>query len=289
MPLRDAYHALLRLRWPTALALIVLGYLALRVVFALAYLAVGGIANARPGPFVDAYAFSIQTMGTIGYGAMYPATRAADALVVAESVAGLLVTAVATGLVFAKVSLGTARVAFARPAAIAPIDGVPTLMIRLGNERGNLIVEATIHVVLTRTEETPEGLTVYRLHELKLVRDRAPGLTRSLTVTHRIEPGSPLHGRTPAMAQAEEIELSVTVVGLDNVTSQTVQAQHRYFDNEIVWGAHYADILSELPDGDMLLDLRRFHELEASRPTVDFPYPAPTGETNAGLGPQGER
>jgi len=36
--------------------------------FAFGYVAVGGIAGARPGSLADAFFFSVQTMGTIGYG-----------------------------------------------------------------------------------------------------------------------------------------------------------------------------------------------------------------------------
>src|SRR5262245_4832315 len=95
-PLRDLYHAFLRASWPLALGAIVAGYLSLNALFALAYLNVGGVAHARPGSFADAFYFSVQTMGTIGYGAMFPETPAANMLVVAESVTGLVVTALAT-------------------------------------------------------------------------------------------------------------------------------------------------------------------------------------------------
>src|SRR5262249_47047312 len=149
--LRDLYHGLLRVPWWAALGTIVGGYLALNAVFATLYLAVGGIANAEPGSFADAFFFSVQTMGTIGYGAMHPAPRVANALVVAESVTGLVVTALATGLVFARFSQTRARVVFSSRAAIGPMDGVPTLMIRVGNERGNRIVDASFRLGLTRT------------------------------------------------------------------------------------------------------------------------------------------
>ena len=40
----------------------------------------------RPASFRDAFFFSVQTMGTIGYGAMFPESTAANVLVVAESI-----------------------------------------------------------------------------------------------------------------------------------------------------------------------------------------------------------
>src|SRR5262245_16542360 len=96
----DLYHWYLRLSWPAALGLILLAYLALNAVFGALYTLVGGIEHAQPGSFADGFFFSVQTMGTIGYGAMYPTTRLANVLVTVESVMSLLVTAVATGMVF---------------------------------------------------------------------------------------------------------------------------------------------------------------------------------------------
>ncbi|HEX9242261.1 MAG TPA: hypothetical protein VF875_07430 [Anaeromyxobacter sp.] len=64
MGLRDVYHWLLAVPGWAALALIVAGYLLLNVLFALVYLALGGVANVPPGSFADAFFFSVQTMGT---------------------------------------------------------------------------------------------------------------------------------------------------------------------------------------------------------------------------------
>jgi inward rectifier potassium channel len=270
---RDLYHALLRVPWWAAFAIIVGGYLTLNALFGLAYVAVGGVANAAPGSFVDAFFFSVQTMGTIGYGSMYPATRAANALVVAESVTSLVVTALATGLVFVRFSHTRGRVVFSRHAAIAPMDGVPTLMIRVGNERSNLIFDALFRVDLVRTTRTAEGVVMYRTVDVPLVRERAPALTRSWTLLHRIAPTSPLHGDSPESLLAGEAELMVTLSGTDETSLQPVHARHTYSDRDLAWGARLADILSERPDGDMTLDLTRFHDLSPTEPTTAFPYP----------------
>jgi inward rectifier potassium channel len=157
-PLSDFYHALLRLRWPATIGAISGAFLAINALFALAYLLTGGIAHARPGSFADAFYFSVQTMGTIGYGAMFPESAAANTLVVAEAIASLTMTALATGLVFAKFSRPTARIVFSKRAVISPMNGAPTLMLRVGNERGNRIVDVAIRASISRTERTAEGM-----------------------------------------------------------------------------------------------------------------------------------
>ncbi len=273
-PLRDFYHGLLQLPWWATIAAISTAFLVANALFAVGFVAVGGVNHAAPSSFRDAFFFSVQTMGTIGYGAMFPESTAANVLVVAESIVSLLLTAVSTGLVFAKFSRSTARFVFTRHAVISPVNGVPTLMFRLGNERGNQIVNAQIRLVMVRTERTSEGGTFYRMLDLKPTRERALSLSRSWNVLHEIDAQSPLAGETPASVIEKEVELQVMVIGTDDISMQTVHAAYRYFAKDIVWGARMADVLTETPDGHLQLDLGRFHEVEPTAPAPGFPYPS---------------
>ncbi len=133
-------------------------YLGANLLFASGYLAIGdGIEEARPGNFADAFFFSVQTMATIGYGKMAPRGIAANLLVTGEALVGLLGLALVTGLVFAKFSRPTARVIFSRNAVITTFDGVPSLLVRMANERGNQIAEAQAHLVLLRNRAHARG------------------------------------------------------------------------------------------------------------------------------------
>jgi inward rectifier potassium channel len=280
--LRDFYHLLLQRPWRVLIATIACAFLIVNTLFALAFMATGGIAPLSHHSFADAFFFSVQTMGTIGYGAMYPESPAANLLVVVESIASLLLTALCTGLVFAKFSRSTAAIAFSDTAVIAPMNGVPTLMFRMGNMRGNQIVDVKIRVVMVRTEQATEGGKFYRMVDLKLTREHALSLQRSWSVQHPLVGDSPLVGQSPESLAAAEAEMQIMVVGLDDVTMQPVHASHRYFATQVLWGARYADILSETPEGDLLLDLQKFHKTEPTVPTADFPFPrAPGVQGNA--------
>jgi inward rectifier potassium channel len=270
---RDAYHTLLRMPWWSAFFLIVGGFLILNAAFAGIFLWVGGISNARPGNFLDAFFFSVQTMGTIGYGTMFPQSTAANVVVVAESVVGLVVTALATGIVFVRFSQVRGRVVFAEKAAIGPMDGVPTLMIRLGNERTNIIYDAELRVTFVRTRRTKEGNVIYESKELDLLRARAPNLSQSWNILHRVDKSSPLHGETPESLAAAEAELMVAMSGTDQTSLQPIHGRYTYEHTRIAWGQRLADVLSELPNGDMQIDLTRFHLLEPTQPIAGFPYP----------------
>jgi inward rectifier potassium channel len=271
--LRDVYHLFLRTSWPVALGSIVLAWLAINAVFADLYLTVGGVAAMRERSFWDAFCFSVQTMGTIGYGSMYPTTVGANVIMIAESVTSLILTAMATGMVFAKFSRSTSRVVFSRRLVIGPMNGVPTLMLRVGNARGNSILEATVRIAYTRTERMKEGTTFYRMVDLRPTRDRSPAMARTWTVLHPITPDSPLHGLTPESLAREDGEFLVTVIGIDDTSLQQVHARARYLDRDVVWGARHADILSEDSNGNIIADVRRFDEIEPTEPTDSFPYP----------------
>lgn len=272
----DAYHAMLRMPWWRALGVVVALFLLLNLAFAFVYLAIGGVANARPHSLVDAYFFSVETMATIGYGSMYPASVAANAMMVVEAVVGLLVTALATGLVFARFSRLRGRVVFSNEIALSPLDGVPTLQIRVGNERTNRIFDATFALLFTRTVRTAEGVSFYRTEDLKLVRERAHSLARSWTLLHQIQPGSPLHGQTPESLRESEAEIIVALSGVDETSLQPIHARHQWESPAVIWGARLADILSE--EGSVVtLDLTRFHELSPTEPSADFPYPRAAG------------
>ena len=258
---RNVYHRFLEVSWPVALGAIVVAFLAINLVYGILYFASGGIANARPGSFLDAFMFSVETAATIGYGNMAPQSTLANLIVVSEAVVALLTTAVTTGLVFAKFTLSPAMIDFARSVVITPMNGVPTLMIRIGNTRDNAIVEATARVMMFRTEITSEGTTWYRTLDLPLARERTAALSRSWQILHTIDERSPLHGTDPAVLQRDEIELIVSVAGVDETSRQPVHARKRYVDSDILFDVRYADMLSTRADGTLVLDIARFHDV----------------------------
>lgn len=261
----DVYYAFLKTSWTSALAWIVAVYLAINGLFAGAYWWTDGIANPVVPGFLGDFFFSIQTMGTIGYGSMYPVSVPANLLVVAESVVSLLLTALTTGLVFAKFAQRQARIEFSRQGVVARHDGVPTLIFRVGNMRGNRILESTVHLDASMTRITEEGRTFYRILELKPVRGRIAALSRTFNVMHAIDADSPLYGLTPADWVAREVEIGLTVIGLDDTTGQTTFAQRTYEAENILHGRRFADAL-HMENGVLVLDLAKFHVTEAEPP-----------------------
>ena len=265
--LRDLYHNLLILPWPIFLVVLAFVYLGLNIFFALLYLLGGdAIANARPGAFADAFFFSVETLSTIGYGQMSPATLYGHIVMTGEALVGLMLIAVAAGLMFARFSRPTARVLFSKVAVIAPHDGVPTLTLRLANVRLNQILEAQDSVTLVRDERTAEGEWMRRFYDLRLARHRSPIFAMTFTVMHEIDPTSPLSKATPSSLAAESAEIVVTVLGIDEVTVQPVYARASYLAHEVLWNRRFVDVFTQTEAGRLAIDYRLFHDTEPIEP-----------------------
>jgi inward rectifier potassium channel len=270
--LRDLYHELVTLPWPIFLIVLSFVYLGLNVLFAVLYLlGDGAIANARPGAFSDAFFFSVETISTIGYGQMSPATLYGHIVMTSEALVGLMLIAVAAGLMFSRFSRPTARVMFSKVAVVAPHDGVPTLMLRLANERRNQILEAQVSMTLVRDERTAEGEWMRRFYDLQLARQRSPIFAMSFTVMHPINSASPLQSATPSSCAADGAEIVVTVTGIDENTVQAVHARTSYLAHEVLWGHRFADVFTQTEDGRLAIDYRRFHDTEPIEPLTPEP------------------
>lgn len=265
-PRLDIYHWLLTMPWIGFFALLAVAYGLFNVVFGLLYLLQdGSIANAKPNSFADAFFFSVQTMATVGYGDMHPATLYANVVVTIEILLGLTGLALATGLIFARFSRPTARVMFSKVAVISRYEGVPTLMFRAANQRRNRILEASVNVMLVRNELTAEGHVMRRFYDLPVARRHNPTFVLTWTVMHPIDDSSPLKNANVDSLRAQAAEIVASISGLDESFGQTIYARKNYPAQDVHWGRRFVDIIGRASDGRLTVDYERFHEAEEER------------------------
>jgi inward rectifier potassium channel len=261
----DVYHRVLAMPWWRFFAYVGATWVAINLVFALLYAAVPGcVSGAAPGDLEDAFYFSVQTLATIGYGAMAPATRFGHVVVVFEALVGTLGVALVTGATFAKFARPTARVLFGSKAVVHMRDGVPHLVFRLANWRGNMVVEGQLRVLLLVRQTTREGDVIRMPVELPLVRDRTALFALTWVPMHRIDEKSPLWGGLAARDRllADNAEIFLSFSGMDETLGQSIQARYRYRLDDIVYNARFADVLTIEPDGTRTIDYARFHDIE---------------------------
>lgn len=259
----DLYHWLLALTWWQFIFLIACFYLGANLLFAiLFFLDPDGIVNSRSTHFSDYFFFSVQTMATIGYGAMYPKSIYSHSLVTLEVFIGLMGVALATSLTFARFSRPSARVLFSQVAVICPYNNIPTFMFRVANQRNNWIMEAQVRVSLLLPEETtPEGHSLRRLQDLKLTRSETPILALTWMIMHPIDSDSPLYGINEDTWINSNCQIIITLTGIDETVSQVLHTHHIYITENIYFNSRFVDVISNTPEGYRKIDYRLFHQV----------------------------
>ncbi|PWU12940.1 MAG: ATP-sensitive inward rectifier potassium channel 10 [Bdellovibrio sp.] len=262
-PLREIYFLILKMSWPRFLALVAFSFCALNAFFATLYWLGGDtITNAEPGSFFDAFAFSNQTLATIGYGKLLPQGTYANVVVLVESVVGVNFAALVTGLTFAKFSRPTTHIVFTDKVVVVPFEGVPTLMFRMGNGRDTNIMDAEVKVVTLRKQVSREGLVMSRFIDLPLERSTSSFFMLTWTVMHKLDKASPFYGFSVEDFRQRGVELFISLVGFDETYAQTVHANWRYTPGDIHFAKKFVDVIETLPDGVRRIHFNRFHEIE---------------------------
>jgi inward rectifier potassium channel len=257
----DISHRSMTASWPTFIGGAALVFIAFNAVFALFYW-IGNrpIANVPDGAYIDYLYFSIETLSTAGYGDMHPQTHYGHFIATVELFTGIFSMSLMTGLIFARFSRPNARLLFADNPVISSHEGKPTLMVRLANERHNVIGNATAKMWLLKDAVSMEGRSLRRFYELPLTRNEHPSLALSWTLFHVLDEESPLYGLKAEDFDAADVSLMVVVSGYDVVAAQTVHARRAYRHSDIRFGQRYADILGDSDDGRIRIDYGRFHD-----------------------------
>lgn len=266
------YHSFMMGSWPRLLVVFALVFLGSNIAFALLYcLDPQGVAGLNS--FGDAFFFSVQTISTIGYGALTPQSPFDNAIVTVEAAFGLVGAAVMTGLVFAKVSRPEAGVMFSTPVVITQMDGAPTLCLRVGNTRSSEVVDATVNVSVLVEAHTAEGQAMRRIYDLELVRSRTPIFALTWTIMHRLDETSPLYGCDWNSPGEYWLSIFVTLGGHDAAYAQMVYDRHIYYPEDVRFGHRFVDVVEFAPGRRLLVDYDHFHDT-VPEPTESAATPA---------------
>jgi inward rectifier potassium channel len=258
-----AYHTLLTMSWPKFLGALVTSYFVVNAVFATIFVACGPGALAGPMPngttsaFARAFFFSVDTLATIGYGNVAPASLVAHIVVAFEALVGLLGLALWTGLLFARFSRPIAALIFSEHAIIAPYRDDTALMFRVVNGRSNQMVELEATVLFSRIVN---GIRKY--DGLVLERKGVVFFPLSWTIVHPINEKSPLWRLSREELEASDAEIMILITGTDETFSQSVHARSSYKPHEIRFGKRFASIYEPLENGIASINVRRLSELE---------------------------
>jgi inward rectifier potassium channel len=256
--LRDPYHTAVSLPFPGFAAVMLGCWLTINTVFALLYvLSPGDVANARPGSLSDAFFFSIETLATVGYGVMAPATLYGHIVSSAEIVTGMAFTAIVTGLLFVRFSRPKAKILYADDAVVTTHNGQPALMLRLANGRATMMSDADAQLFVLLADRSTEGTFLRRVHSLRLQQSHLPLFAMPWLLIHIIDESSPLHGRDAATLAGSDTRLILTVSARDHALSAFVQDLKDYTAEHIRFGMRFADAVTVDELGRATADMTR--------------------------------
>ncbi len=260
---RDIYRTVLALSWPRFGLLVLGAYLGINLTFACAYLLGSAcIAEMPAGSFSSAFFYSVQTLSTVGFGHLYPATLYGDIITTLEILMGMFFTAVITGLIFVRFSRPVARILFSDSMVISRFDGKSCLQVRVANLQPQAMVEAEFRLMMIRNEKVQEGGDFRRFYTLKLDFERLILFPSALTIRHFIDESSPLHAVTAKQLAETGARFMCSIVCIDTVIPAPVQSLMDYDWRDVRFSHRFAEIYTEHPDGSLEVDYGRLHETE---------------------------
>ena len=264
----NVYHRLITIGWLPFLGWVFVFYFVTNVLFACLYLLAGadnlrGLDNlSLGGSFWGAFFFSAQTVTTVGYGHISPNGFLTSSIAAVESLLGLLLFALATGLVYGRFSRPVAHIRFTKNAVFAPYLDVNGWMFRIINERSNQLIDVEVEVSLSRLETKPDGTRARRYYGLPLERRKVAFFPNNWTLVHPIQPDSPLHGYTPEQLAESDAEFLILLRAIDDTFSQIVHTRYSYRFDEILWGRKFRPMFSSDSLGDVKVDLDQLDETD---------------------------
>jgi inward rectifier potassium channel len=265
--LSDPFHLVATMSWPMFFGCLLASELIINLVFALLYVAVpGAIANVRSGSLADAFFFSIETLATVGYGSMVPATLYGHVISAIEIVCGMVYAAVMTGVIFIRFSKPKPKIVYATHPVVANHNGVPTLMIRIANGRTNVLTDATVRLYAIMTETTPEGHLFRSARALDLSRPTFPLFALTWTLMHKLDAASPLFGCTADSLVTGSVRFMLTFEARDPAIASHVHDMKGYLPETVAFGMRYSDAVSWDESGRTSADIRKVSLIEEDAP-----------------------
>jgi inward rectifier potassium channel len=273
------YLYLVSATWPRFFGLVFAWYILVNLVFAGVYFLLGpGALTQKPmdghelARFLLCVFFSSQTLTTVGFGALAPASPGANIVAALEALVGLLGFAVATGLLFGRVSRPSARIGFSNNVLIAPYQDGLSLQFRIVNRRANTLIEPSATVMMMTVDRNAEPpRREFKL--LKLERSNVMLFPLTWTIVHPIDAESPMFSKSAEDLEALQAEFMVLVKAYDETFGQTVHQRFSYRFSEVVWGARFTPAFGVDENGDLQVHLDKIgnHVTETVRSLTQAP------------------
>jgi inward rectifier potassium channel len=263
----DPYHWLTTIPFTKFLFIIVGFYTVVNLFFACVYFTLcnnsfGQLESSRGVErFLDLVYFSAQTITTVGYGHVYPKEHLASLIASFESLFGLMLFAIVTGVLFGRFSRPKNSLLYSKNILVAPYKEITALMFRVANTKQYELIENEASVVMTMKNPVTNKREFFRLN---LELDKINFLALSWTVVHPIDEKSPLYGLSISDLQERDAEIIILIKGITDTFSQTVFSRHSYKASQFLDKRKFVPIKQDVNQkGRVIISLDDIHAFEA--------------------------
>lgn len=261
-PLSDMYYYLVNVSWMRFLLFTFLLYTTMNTFFAFVYMACGvenmnGIVKTDfLSDFLNCFFFSAQSLTTVGYGNISPGSHLTQLVASFEALVGVLNFALITGILFGRFSKPVARIIYSENVLVAPYENGQAFMLRLANQRNNILIRANVVVIYSRIEIKENGDKYRDYYEMLLEIDNISSLPLSWTIVHPLNDKSPLWNKTAQDIKAEDGEIMIQFNAFDDTFHETVHSRHSYTWEDVIEGAAFEKAFEDR-EGHTFLDLEK--------------------------------
>jgi inward rectifier potassium channel len=265
----SSFHTLINLSFGKYLLLILFVYFVINVFFASIYFLMGpqslsiqSTDKCDLGFFQNCFFFSAQTLTTVGYGRISPITFSANVISSVESLLGLLLFSVITGLSYARFAKPKSHIIFSNNILVSPYMAGKALMFRMVSQKNNILSDANAKVTAVISVEK-NGKLVNEFFNLKLEIDTINSLAFNWTLVHVLDSESPFANYNFDDFVKNKVEILVFVKAYDEQYSNQVLARTSYTAAEFVNQAKFKIMFSQALDGMYTnLELQKLNDYE---------------------------
>jgi len=293
----DFYHYICNLSWWRVLLSSFVFFMCCNIVFgSLYFIDLKHIGNTSVNStWLDSFFFSVQTMGTIGYGYYYPNSVYLNSVVTFQCWFSIVINAILTGLIITKIQRPARlryTIEFSKVAVINNLipsftmdnkDWCPTgeyksgnmvFAFRIFNLRKRLLCMPDLRLFLLHKTPKDSFLITEMDYDInnQVGRPRGdcmskPHLQLPWTVVHKIDVLSPLYSKSLQEMIEEQFEIICVLDGVDELTSLNFQCRWSFLPTEIRWNHDFFPMLSRNDEGEFVAN---YNNLSRTCPVEDF-------------------
>jgi len=262
------YHALILMSWRKFNLIVFVYFLGINLFFAVCYYVAGidglkGIEGVTAWEkFLEAFFFSTQTLSTVGFGRISPASNIISTIAAVESLIGLLGFALATGLLYGRFSRPQVHIIFSKNAIIAPFKDGKAFQFRIVNRMKNSQITDMEARIIVAKFEVENGVKIRRFRPMELELSTITFFPLSWTINHPITENSPIYGMNFKDLKEANAEFLIILNGFDDTFSQTVHRRFSYTVDEVICGARFVSVFSESEKGETVQDINKISDYE---------------------------